>query len=424
MAIEIFLCALDQTIVNTSRIATAYMLTLTSFRPLDIFGRKPCLLFAYTVFALACLSCGLAKTLPQLIFARGLAGIGIMNIIYASGSATGAPLGGFLSDTIGWRWGFLIQVPAIILAFISVSFALHLPQTDTSDFKTKLKRVDFSCALSLVLCVFFLLFGLDRGGNIAWNHKFTISSLCAFGILFVVFASVELVWATEPFAPRRIIANRSLIGAYMVNLFGLTSSFSMIFHVALFYQAVLRKSTSEVGFWLVPSVFAGVIGSLGGGLIIQATGRYYWVTFYAYVAMVVGMLGAVLEAGIIVKSAIGVASGTGITTSLIALISNAGSADQGMATAVSYLFRSLGSVVGLSVGSTLLQVSLRTSLREKLTGVDIDIDEIIRRVRESLKYIDELDHATASVVRSSYESAVLVTMWFSTAMAKPITPRA
>ncbi|KAJ6561359.1 member of the major facilitator superfamily [Mycena sp. CBHHK59/15] len=488
MAIGIFLCALDQTIVvssyaaigselnqlqNTSWIATAYMLTLTSFQPLygkmsDIFGRKPCLLFAYTVFACGCLSCGLVTTLPQLILARGLAGIGgggmstvvsiimsdivplrsrgtwqgIMNIIYAAGSATGAPLGGFLSDTIGWRWGFLVQVPAIVLAFISVAFALNLPKRDSSDLKTKLKRVDFSGALSLVLCVFFLLFGLDRGGNIAWNDKLTISALGAFTVFFCIFAFVELVWAAEPFAPKRIIANRSLVGAYMVNLFALAASFSMIFHVSLFYQAVLGKSASEVGFWLVPTVAGGVVGSLGGGLIIQSTGKYYWLTFFAYVAMLAGMLGTVLEAGIIAKSAVGVAiaavmsaigNGSGVTTSLIALISNAGPADQAMATAASYLFRSLGSVVGLSIGSTLLQSSLRSSLREHLIGVDVD--DIIRRVRESLKYIDELDSETAAVVRTSYESAVLVTMWFSTAMAacalvsasfikeKPIAPR-
>ncbi|KAJ7029714.1 member of the major facilitator superfamily [Mycena alexandri] len=481
MAIGIFLGAMDQTIVissyaaigselnqlqNTSWIATAYMMTLTSFQPLygkmsDIFGRKPCLLFAYTVFALGSLCCSLSKTLPQLIFARGIAGIGgggmstvvsiimsdivplrsrgtwqgIINIVYASGSAAGAPLGGFLSDTIGWRWGFLFQVPVIIIAFIIVSFALHLPQTETSDLKSKLRRVDFSGALSLVLCVFFLLFGLDRGGNITWNDEYTILALSAFAVFFVIFASVELAWAAEPFAPRRIIAHPSLIGAYMVNFFALMSSFSMLFHVSLFYQAVLGKSPSEVGFWLLPTVFAG------------ATGRYYWLTFFAYVAMLVGMLATVLEAGVIAKSAIGVAVGecccglstffecTGVTTSLIALIANAGPADQAMATAVSYLFRSLGSVVGLSIGSTLLQVSLRNSLRATLKG-DMDVNEIIRRVRESLTYIDELDTATAALVRAAYEHAVTVTMWFSTIVAglalvsaafikeKPITPRA
>ena len=85
--------------------------------------------------------------------------------------------------------------------------------------------------------------------------------------------------------------------------------------------------------------------------------------------------------------------GTGITTSLIALISNAGTVDQAIATAgtvsickkqsfhlshiepmilVSYLFRSLGAVVGLSVASTILQGSLRHTLKQKLEGTDID----------------------------------------------------
>lgn len=59
----------------TSWIATSYFLSLTSFQPLygklsDIFGRKPCLLFAYAVFGLGCLCCGLARNINELIAAR------------------------------------------------------------------------------------------------------------------------------------------------------------------------------------------------------------------------------------------------------------------------------------------------------------------------------------------------------------------
>ncbi|KAG5338219.1 hypothetical protein C0989_007948 [Termitomyces sp. Mn162] len=66
---------------NTSWIATAYMLTTTSFQPLygklsDIFGRKSCLLFAYTIFAIGCLGCGLARNMNELIMSRAFAGIG------------------------------------------------------------------------------------------------------------------------------------------------------------------------------------------------------------------------------------------------------------------------------------------------------------------------------------------------------------
>jgi MFS family permease len=52
-----------------------YFLTLTCFQPLygklsDIFGRRPCLLFAYSVFGLGCLFCGPARNLEGLVAAR------------------------------------------------------------------------------------------------------------------------------------------------------------------------------------------------------------------------------------------------------------------------------------------------------------------------------------------------------------------
>lgn len=119
----------------------SYFLTTASFQALygklsDIFGRKPALLFAYAVFAIGSLFCGLARNIDELVAARvsrelycpwsdpqltfqAFAGIGgggmttvvsimmsdivplrergtwqgILNIVYASGAACGAPLG-------------------------------------------------------------------------------------------------------------------------------------------------------------------------------------------------------------------------------------------------------------------------------------------------------------------------------------------
>lgn len=103
----------------------------------DIFGRKECLLFAYVVFALGSLGCGLAGDIWQLIVARAVAGIGgggmnavvsillsdivplrergiwqgYMNIIFGAGTATGAPLGGLLAESVGWRWYVVVLAP-------------------------------------------------------------------------------------------------------------------------------------------------------------------------------------------------------------------------------------------------------------------------------------------------------------------------
>ena len=90
LAVGIFLAFLDQSIVaaingeigsdlhalrNVSWIATAYFLTMTASQPLygklsDIFGRKPCLLFAYTMFGVGSLGCGLTRSMGGLIAAR------------------------------------------------------------------------------------------------------------------------------------------------------------------------------------------------------------------------------------------------------------------------------------------------------------------------------------------------------------------
>lgn len=138
-----FLAALDQTIIVASYgsissdlgalnlsnwIATSYLLTVTSFQPLygrltDIFGRRPCLLSAYGIFGIGCIVCGLATNINVLIAARLFQGIGggamttvvtiilndivpledlgvwhgVMNVIFATGSGIGAPLGKYLT---------------------------------------------------------------------------------------------------------------------------------------------------------------------------------------------------------------------------------------------------------------------------------------------------------------------------------------
>ncbi|KAJ7594557.1 MFS general substrate transporter [Mycena floridula] len=473
LVIGIFLAAMDQTIVissyaaigselhelhKTSWVVTAYMISLTSFQPLygklsDIFGRKACLLTAYFIFTLGSLLCGLSKTMDQLICARALAGIGgggmstvvsiifsdivplrsrgtwqgIMNIVFASGSMAGAPLGGLLADRYTWRWAFLIQVPLAMLAITSVSFALHLPHESTTDFKAKVKRIDFGGAVTLVSAILFLLYGLERGGNKSWGDKLTMMSLSAFVVTSVIFGVIEMKIATEPFAPQRIVASRSMIASYLVNFFGIAAALSTVFHLSLYLQAVQHQSASQTGLWMLPSILAGVSGSLIAGLTMQSTGKFYWLTVVAYSMQFVGLFVTTLMTGIVWYSVPGIicawvvaamGNGIGITSSLISLIANAGPEDQAIATAVSYLFRSLGSVAGISVGSMLVQSTLRSSLREKLYGHQIgDIDELVRRVRESLDYIKDLDPVTRGIVEASYEESIHLALWLSVGLA-------
>ncbi|KAI0088770.1 MFS general substrate transporter [Irpex rosettiformis] len=469
MSIGIFLAAMDGTIIassyatigselqqlhNTSWIATGYMLTLTSFQPLygklsDIFGRRACLILAYTIFALGCLFCGLARNMTELVAARALAGIGgggmttvasivmsdvaplrergtwqgIANTVFATGQAVGAPLGGYLADTIGWRWSFILQVPLAILAIVAVSIALKLPKIDSQDFLAKLKRIDFGGALTLVAAVFCLLLGLDRGGNVSWQDHYTVGYLVAFGVLFLIFTFIELEIAAEPFAPKRIIVNCALFASYSANFFAAGMGVVQAFMITLYFQAIQGMTAGQAGVVLIPSILAAVLGSLLSGVIMQATGKYYWLTVGVFVMMLIGHIVVPIFSGLLLYSYVGITVGlclgafgigAAITTTLISLIANAGPVDQAIATAVSYLFRSLGTVVWLSVGTTLMQDTLRHLLYERLTGEDVD--EIIKRVRQSLSYIGELEPPVRVKVIASYEDALHATMYFTASL--------
>lgn len=189
---------------------------------------------------------------------------------------------------------------------------------------------------------------------------------------------------------------------------------STIYYLPLFWQAVDGFTATQAGIRLLPGIAAGVSGSLFGGIVMQKTGNYYWMTVSAYVILTTGMLPILLYSGLVGNSTYGISvgmvlcgfsNGIGVTTTLIGLIANAAHEDQAIATACSYLFRSLGSVVGLSLSATVVQQVLRNRLQDQL-GSGVDADKIVENVRRSLDFIKTLSPELAELVRKCYGSAI------------------
>ncbi|KAF2755071.1 MFS general substrate transporter [Pseudovirgaria hyperparasitica] len=475
VAIGVFLAAADQTVIvssygligtdlkalnKTSWIATAYMLTLTSFQPLygklsDIFGRKACLIFAYTVFGIGCLCCGLARDINELIAARALAGIGgggmtalvsillsdivtlrergkwqgYINIIYASGAATGAPVGGILADYVGWRWAFNVQPPLCLISIIAVSLALKLPRHNRGSWKAKVLRIDFFGAIILITAISAFLIALDRGSNQSWKDKWTIVSLAISLPLFALFILVESKVAAEPFAPGHIIFRRSMFAGYLVNFFAFGGWLGALFYIPLHFQVVNDLSATEASLRLIPSIVCGVSGSLTAGFYMQRTGKYYWLTVMCYTNLTIGMSVVLLCSGILFNSVPGImvgmcicafSNGIGVTTSLIALIANCTYEDQAVVTACSYLFRSLGSVFGMCISASITNSTLRTSLMHALSNGK-DGERIAEGVRHSLAYIRTLEPSLRELVRSCYGLSTRSAFGFQVALVMGAT---
>ncbi|KAK2679492.1 hypothetical protein RAB80_004673 [Fusarium oxysporum f. sp. vasinfectum] len=399
---------------NTSWIATAYFLTLTSSQPLygklsDIFGRKPCLLFAYIVFSLGCLGCGLAQGMAQLCAARAVAGIGGggMNSVVAILLSDLVPL----KDRVGWRWSFLGQVPLCFLAFIAVYIVLDLPPVEHDHWLAKVRKIDFLGAFTLVAAVVALLLGLDSGSNLGWSHIMTVVALSSTPVLFALFLLIEINVASHPFAPGHIIFDRSLFACYGVGFFSGAGQTSTIFFLPLIFQAVQGLGATQSGSLLVPGMIAGVAGSILGGWIIKRTEKFYAVTLSAYALVLVSVIpmGMFVWLRSTTGETIGLTilsfgAGCAFVTTLVGLLANAAAEDTAVVVACSYLFRSLGASIGISTGSAVLQQVLRIQLAARLPDGE-EARKIEEKVRQSLDYIKELPPHLADQVRSSYQIA-------------------
>lgn len=229
--------------------------------------------------------------------------------------------------------------------------------------------------------VFSLLIGLDRGGNVAFHDPIVLGALCFSLVAFSLFVYVERYIAAEPFAPAHIVKERTIFSSSMANFFSFAGYMAVLFHIPLYYQAVTSLSAGESGLRIVPAIVGGVSGSLFGGVMMQKTGKYKHLTIYAYSFFTLGSIPIFLFTGVAGTSAyaisvglitMGFGNGIGVTSTLIAIIAAAGSEEQAVATAVSYLFRALGMVTGVSVSSMLVQGSLRRELSRTLNGTDAE----------------------------------------------------
>ncbi|EPE24597.1 MFS general substrate transporter [Glarea lozoyensis ATCC 20868] len=474
LAIGIFLAAGDQTIVVSSYgrigsdldeldkvawLATAYLCTTTAFQPLygkltDIFGRKACLLSAYCIFGLGALLCGLAQNMDQLIVARALTGIGAggiitvvsillsdivtleergiwqgyVNMVFACGAGAGAPLGGILTDAIGWRWAFIAQAPLCMIAISLVAVLLQLPTEShhqKDEQKTKIKQVDFLGAVSLIACLVLLLVFLDTIASDRANHLVSYLWLISSAVCFVVFLWVENSFALYPLTPLRILFGKNFLGAYIALAFGNVAWYGIIFYVPLLYQAIGHLSASAAGTLLLPGIGSGVIGGFIGGTILKRRGAtgFSSLALASYPLVAMASVGVALGAGFFARdiplTAIvlavsislfvgGLGNGGGMAATLVVVIVVASPEDQAVATACVYLYRQLGTTIGLAIISLVFRRVLASNLIDRLVDapeLGLDTGEVLKGVSESLEYLDQLPIKGRIIVEAAYGKA-------------------
>ncbi|KAF8631154.1 hypothetical protein AX15_002499 [Amanita polypyramis BW_CC] len=369
-------------------------------------GRKGAMLLALSLFGSGTVFCGFAPSMKTLIAARAVAGMGgggvmtvasiavsdliplnqrglyqgIANILYGLGAGLGGPLGGWVNDRFGWRAAFQMQAPVLVFSMVLVAIKVNVVLPDEVQHRTladRLRRIDFLGSLTLVTTVgtFLLAFSLKASEEMSWSHPLIYGLLIASVISMMFFVLVEKYLAPYPVMPIRLITQRTPLAVSIVNLLGSITAFSMIYNVPLYFSAVRLESATEAGARLLPHSIAIPVGSVFAGWLMRKTGKLHALTLLSSVMSIIANLlvaswnektPAIRYWLDLIPQALGMASV--ITTTLIAMIASVYKEDMAVAIGITYLFRTTGQVLGVSLGGAVLQAVLAKNLQQQITG--------------------------------------------------------
>lgn len=471
-----FLAALDTTVVTTlltviasdlnaieniGWIATAYLLSCSAFQPLfgklsDIFGRRSLLVVCCLLFGIGCCIC-VTDSLIWLVIGRFITGCGgsglttlgtitmsdliplrerglyqgMANIFFGLGAASGGIIGGVVADYFGWKYVFILQVPLAAVVGFAIYTFLHLPEGSPglgatgSDFKEKLKRVDFAGAILLVTALMGVLTAASIGGkDVAYSSSTFI--LLVFGSigLLVAFVYTEVYISQEPIIPMEVMTDRTVLSSSLANWFYTMGVFTYLFYVPFFFQAVMGLSATQSGERIIPNFFAISLGSVGAGLYMRKTGKYYSLTVGVGIISLVGMarvLSLTPRSSIWKQFTILLLPGLGyaciLTVTLLSLIASVPVRYQACTTSIQYTFRATGSTLGVSIASAIFLTITRQQLGRKVSEVVADpklADSIIKKALENTHYVRNAPRYVQGAIIDSYYLGCKGTFIFST----------
>jgi DHA2 family multidrug resistance protein len=285
---------LGSTLTEAGWVSTGYACANVVIIPLTAwlsnrFGRKQYLLFSLAGFTAASALCGMAANLPMLVVARvlqGLAGGGLLakaqailfesfpraeqpaaqaifGIGVISGPALGPVLGGYLTDTLGWRWIFFINLPfGIIAVLMTIAF---LPRDRAEDISRD--RVDWPGIGLLAVGLGCFQTMLEQGQEDDWFSSRLIVWMAvgsAVGIGLFIWRELSVDY---PAVDLRALRFRSLSAGSAYSLVLGMGLYGIIFAIPVFVQEFLHFTAMQSGVLQLPSAVAAAIGMVFMGKI-------------------------------------------------------------------------------------------------------------------------------------------------------------
>ncbi|HLI05867.1 MAG TPA: DHA2 family efflux MFS transporter permease subunit [Ktedonobacteraceae bacterium] len=312
----VFMAILDTTIVNIAipRLQTAFGADLHSVQwvltgyilaqgvttPVvaffaDRLGTKRLYIVALAAFTMGSALCGLAWSLPVLIFFRILQGVGgaalfplSLTLIFREfppqergaamglfgvpallAPALGPTLGGYIVTYAGWQLIFYINVPIGIVAVI-LSIILLRDYHDQAESSFDVAGFVFS-----TIGFGAVLYGLSEASTDGWGSTTVVGFLAAGILALAVFVAIELYVANrggQPLLDLRVFLDRNFTTSSIANVFVVFALYGGLFLLPIYLQDLRGLSAFQAGIILLPQALASMVSVIIGGWLVDRIG--------------------------------------------------------------------------------------------------------------------------------------------------------
>jgi EmrB/QacA subfamily drug resistance transporter len=389
-----FMAAVDQTLLatatpaiaaslgglrDTSWIIVGYLLSAATITPVygrlgDRRGRRDMLLVALGVFTLGSIACGSAQSLPQLVAARvlqGLGGGGLMTLsqaligelvpprermryqayfalVFTTSSIAGPVVGGVVVSHFSWRWLFFANLPFALFAAWRL---WRLPQGEKHPASA---HQDIAGHVLFAVGTLSLLFWLTSGG-----HRFAWESAPSYGLGALALVTLATLYWHEsrhpgPFLPIDLLKKKAIgLSAVLVAIFA-SCLFAIVFFLPVYLQIVHRTTAQLSGLLLLPVTAGMVVAAMGASRIVRRTGESYPVPIGGMALAAVSLFAlGVAPPSMVAIATLGFFTGLGLgvvmPTTQVLIQTVAGRQKLGTVTAMAGLSRSTGGAAGAAL---------------------------------------------------------------------------
>ncbi|KPI13575.1 drug resistance transporter, EmrB/QacA subfamily [Actinobacteria bacterium OK074] len=422
LMIAMMLAMLDNMIVGTamptivgelggldhlSWVVTAYTLATAASTPIwgklgDLYGRKGAFLTSIVIFLLGSALSGMAQDMGQLIGFRAVQGlgagglmVGVMAIIgdlvpprergkyqgmmagvMAIAMILGPLVGGTLTDHLGWRWAFYINLPLGAVALALITVVLHLPK------KRSTARIDYLGAALLTVGITAIVLVTTWGGSeYAWGSA-RIMELIAIGVASLVGFVFWQTKAVDPVMPLHIFRNRNFTLMSIIAFVTGFVLFGATLFLPLYQQAVQGASATNSGLLLLPMLAGMLVVSMIAGRVTTNSGRYKVFPLTGGALLMVGLyLLSTMDTGTsrftsgVYMVVVGAGMGCLMQITMLVAQNSVELKDMGVASSTSTLFRTLGSSFGVAIMGALFNNQVKDVMAERAGALGSQVTE-------------------------------------------------